>query len=41
MCEIDWEILSEGKCYIKDWDAEIVSIDSDMVEDAISWLGGV
>lgn len=35
----NWEILSEGKVYTKDWE-DRQEADDDMILDAIIWLGG-
>ena len=32
-----WDVLGEGKMYIKDWEAK-QEIDDEMIQDAVDWL---
>lgn len=37
--EIDWEALSEGKKYLKDWEeTDLSKINEEMIQDALNWL---
>src|SRR5210317_1694706 len=35
--EIDWELLAEGKMYVKDWESK-QEVDDEMIQDALNWL---
>lgn len=35
--DIDWDELSEGKAYYKDW-CDKEEIDEEMIQDALEWL---
>jgi hypothetical protein len=35
---IDWEKLAEGKMYCKEWDLNVTSISTPMIDDALAWL---